>query len=254
MAKKDILIGDLVSYFDKKYDIGCQLQYDNSGFQIGDKNESITSIVLTLDVTNAAIELAIQNKANLIISHHPLFFNAVKNMDYIQPQTTYIRKLIENKIAVYSMHTNYDIKGELREYLADIIGGSINKKYSNDELVVCDIKNEIFENIANKLQKNNIMILHGRRTKSVYNRIAYINGSGGRNEDIANELMYFDVDLFITAEMKHSFAIKLIDMDIDFIELNHAQMEKSFIKLLKKDLIKYINVNIYENNEEVYNF
>ena len=48
--------------------------WDNVGLMVGNRNAVVTGVVTTLDVTEEAVEYAIEQNCNLIISHHPLIF------------------------------------------------------------------------------------------------------------------------------------------------------------------------------------
>ena len=44
--------------------------WDNVGLMVGDRNAVVTGVVTTLDVTEEAVEYAIEQNCNLIVSHH----------------------------------------------------------------------------------------------------------------------------------------------------------------------------------------
>lgn len=92
--------------------------WDNIGLLIGDGEEDLTKVLLTLDVTSAAVDKAIKEKCNLILSHHPLIFgkiNKINNPLYL--------KLIRARIDVISMHTNLDsIPTGVNKVLAERLG------------------------------------------------------------------------------------------------------------------------------------
>ncbi|MBR2397898.1 MAG: Nif3-like dinuclear metal center hexameric protein, partial [Clostridia bacterium] len=54
--------------------------YDNSGLIIGDREEEITGIVLAIDLSNEALDLAMEKNANLIITHHPFIYAPVSTI------------------------------------------------------------------------------------------------------------------------------------------------------------------------------
>ena len=98
-------------------------EWDNVGLQIGDPTAGVTKIMLTLDVTLAVVAEAIENKVDLIVSHHPLIFKPLKSIRYDLPSGKIISKLIENKIALYAAHTNLDsVKGGINCVLAQKLG------------------------------------------------------------------------------------------------------------------------------------
>ena len=101
-------IKDIIAEIENYAPLSLQESYDNSGIQIGDVNQSITGILLCLDVTEEVIDEAIELDCNFIISHHPLIFKGIKSLT----GATYIERAIikacQNKIVVYAAHTNLD--------------------------------------------------------------------------------------------------------------------------------------------------
>ncbi|MGE5545083.1 MAG: Nif3-like dinuclear metal center hexameric protein, partial [Bacillota bacterium] len=97
--------------------------WDNSGLQLGSKSQTVDAILVALDVDDLAINMALEVGANLIISHHPLFFKGVKTIDYESYQGRLIRRLISHDLTVYSAHTNLDLApGGLSQFLALKLG------------------------------------------------------------------------------------------------------------------------------------
>jgi len=97
--------------------------WDNSGLQLGAKDRTAEAVLVTLDVDDRAVDRALEVGANLIISHHPLFFKGIKVIDYESPTGRLIRKLIKHDITVYSAHTNLDLAPRgLSQYLAQKLG------------------------------------------------------------------------------------------------------------------------------------
>ncbi|HBM81325.1 MAG TPA: Nif3-like dinuclear metal center hexameric protein [Clostridiaceae bacterium] len=84
------------------------MKYDNVGLLIGDENSMISSILISLDINEKVIDEAIEDKCNMIISHHPLIFNPLKSINVRDPKGKMIHKLINNNINVYAAHTNLD--------------------------------------------------------------------------------------------------------------------------------------------------
>ncbi|QNQ80390.1 Nif3-like dinuclear metal center hexameric protein [Lactobacillus sp. PV034] len=81
---------------------------DPVGIQIGSVNQEVTKVMTTLDVRPQVVDEAIEKGVNLIISHHPLIFRPINNLDYADPQKAMYAKIIANNITVYSIHTNSD--------------------------------------------------------------------------------------------------------------------------------------------------
>ncbi len=100
---------------------------DNIGLQVGRVNNEIRSILISLDVTDEVIEEAIKKKSNLVISHHPLLFHPVRNLNFEQKRNKVIEKIIHNNITLYSAHTNLD-------YTRDGVSFTLAKKIGIKEI------------------------------------------------------------------------------------------------------------------------
>ena len=100
-----------------------QESYDNSGLTIGNSNNNISSVLLTVDVTEEVIDEAINKKANLIIAHHPIIFKGIKSITGKNYVERIVAKAIKNDIAVYAAHTNMDgVWGGVNTKLGEKLG------------------------------------------------------------------------------------------------------------------------------------
>ncbi|MBI3004546.1 MAG: Nif3-like dinuclear metal center hexameric protein [Ignavibacteriales bacterium] len=81
---------------------------DNVGLQVGDPGWKVSRILVALDVTKEIVAEAISRKADLIVSHHPLFFRPPSNITTANDVGWIVLSLAEKKIAVYAAHTNLD--------------------------------------------------------------------------------------------------------------------------------------------------
>lgn len=98
-------------------------KWDNVGLLIGSKNQPIHKVLCALDVNLEVIKEAIEEKVDCIITHHPFIFKPMSRIDFDTPKGEMIRMLIQNNIAIYSMHTNWDIAaGGINDLLAEAFG------------------------------------------------------------------------------------------------------------------------------------
>ena len=51
-----------------------KMEFDNVGLLAGDAGQEVSRVLLCLDITMQAVEEARQQRCQLIVSHHPLFF------------------------------------------------------------------------------------------------------------------------------------------------------------------------------------
>lgn len=103
-----VLAKDIFSFLETLYPLSYSLDWDNSGLQLGSKEKEVQKVYFCLDLTTKDLEVALDFSANLIITHHPFFFENIKNIRTDKPQGKIISELMKNDITVYSMHTNLD--------------------------------------------------------------------------------------------------------------------------------------------------
>ena len=100
-----------------------QLPYDNAGFLIGRADMPVKKALLSLDVTDETVQEAVESRAQLIVSHHPVIWDEMKSITDCTPGNKKLLNLFENGIAVISMHTNLDMaEGGVNDVLISLLG------------------------------------------------------------------------------------------------------------------------------------
>lgn len=85
-----------------------QESYDNAGMQVGCLNDTVRGILLCTDVSPEVVDEAIEGGYNLIISHHPLIFRALKKIVGRTLVENIVTRAIKHDINIYCAHTNMD--------------------------------------------------------------------------------------------------------------------------------------------------
>ena len=120
-------ISEITSYLEGLAPLSSQESYDNSGLIVGNGNDEVTQVLISLDCIESTIDEAIEKGCELIIAHHPIVFKGLRKLngtDYVQRT---VLKAIKNDIAIYALHTNLDnIKGGVNSKIADILNLKMN--------------------------------------------------------------------------------------------------------------------------------
>jgi len=87
---------DILNFLDRKFPLDTACDFDNVGLLIGDGEQKVTKAVVALDCTLSAIETAKANGCELIITHHPIIFNPLKNV----LKGSIVYSVIENGLSV----------------------------------------------------------------------------------------------------------------------------------------------------------
>ncbi len=101
-------IKEIIDYLESLVPTAYQESYDNSGLLVGDKHQSVSKILVSLDCTEEVVQEAIDKHCNLIISHHPIIFKGLKKLTGTNYVERTVVKAIKNDIALYAIHTNLD--------------------------------------------------------------------------------------------------------------------------------------------------
>ncbi len=118
-----MLIRELTSFLESLAPLSLQESYDNSGLLIGDPASEISKALISLDVTEEVIREAIENKCDIIISHHPLIFSGIKKLNSKNSTERIIISAIKNNIAIYAIHTNLDnVSTGVNRKICDVLG------------------------------------------------------------------------------------------------------------------------------------
>ena len=116
-------IKDVTDFLESSAPQSYQESYDNSGLLTGNPMNEVTGVLTTLDCTEAVVDEAINLKANLIVSHHPIVFKGLKKLTGSNYVERVIIKAIKNDIAIYAIHTNLDnVHTGVNKRLAERIG------------------------------------------------------------------------------------------------------------------------------------
>lgn len=113
----------LVKKFESKYPLNLAYDWDNVGLLVGDFDAEINKVMVSLEANENVIQEAIKNNVDLIVTHHPFIFKKLNKINTGDLKGRLIHKLIKNDIALYSMHTNFDIAFDgLNDYFMEVMG------------------------------------------------------------------------------------------------------------------------------------
>ena len=97
--------------------------WDNVGLILGDRATSVTRVLTCLTVTPEVVAEAVAGEVNLIVSHHPVLFRAVKSLTTATAEGRLLLPLLQNNVAVYSPHTAFDdCPGGINDQLCEALG------------------------------------------------------------------------------------------------------------------------------------
>lgn len=209
-------------------------EWDNSGLQIGDFNQEIKNVLLSLDFTDEVLNFAIKNNCELIITHHPVIFKPL-----YQISDKNIIKVIKNNISIYSAHTNLDIaENGVNDVLASTL--CLTKIKSDGILRYGELEKEMSaeEFISYIKEKLNVPFLRVSEFDKKIRKVGVVGGSGG---DFLSQAIKADCDAFVTGEASYHLADTAKNNNIMLVSAGHYETEVLVCEYIKNVLQKQFN-------------
>ena len=101
-------IKEIITALERFAPLPLQESYDNAGLQCGLTETEVSGVLLCLDITEDVLREAIDLGCNLVVSHHPLLFNPLRQVSDTNMVQRCVRIAIQNDLCLYSAHTNLD--------------------------------------------------------------------------------------------------------------------------------------------------
>ena len=223
------LVKDFYEYLNGIAPFETQEDWDNSGMLVGDMNAEVTRVVVALDITSEVITEAERLGANLIVSHHPVIFKAIKNVT----KGSIPFELAANGINAVCCHTPLDIAdGGTNDTLAELLGFKVTVG-ENPILRFADIPEtdaaSLSKHIADTLGTTVRFADAGKPIK----KIAICTGAGSSLIGEAGK-----IDAFITGDAGHHDFIDALQDGITLIAAGHYETENPVVSVLKTKLSK----------------
>lgn len=241
-------IKDIIKFLEERFPLSLQEDWDNSGLQIGNIENDLTNIMISLDLDEQTIQKAKEKSCNLIINHHPFLFSSIKSIDLNEEKGKIIKDLIKNDITVFAMHTNLDIgKGGVNDNLAKLLElRDISNLDTNNEnpMARFGYTDEITAYDFSKYIKDKLnckgLILYGDKDKKI-EKVALCGGAGS---DFINDAIQKGCDLIVTSDVKYH---EVIDncKKINIVDPGHFASENHIIYMIKDLLEKNFATGIY---------
>ncbi|WP_396601833.1 Nif3-like dinuclear metal center hexameric protein [Algibacter sp. R77976] len=103
-----MIVQDVINHLEELAPLAYAEDFDNVGLLVGDKNQKITGVLVTLDTLEAVVDEAIETNCNLIVSFHPIIFKGLKKLTGKNYVERVVMKAIKHDISIFSMHTALD--------------------------------------------------------------------------------------------------------------------------------------------------
>lgn len=101
-------VSDIVAVIEEFAPASIQEKWDNTGLQIGSPEQEVRGILLGFDCTPELVREAVDSGCDMVITHHPLLFGALRKVDPSDSVSMALIEAVKGGVAVYSAHTSAD--------------------------------------------------------------------------------------------------------------------------------------------------
>ncbi len=236
--------------------------WDNPGLLVGSGEHEVKRAYITLDVNLFTVREAVEQKADIIISHHPIFFDPIKKIDYSTPDGEMIRLLVQNDIAVYAAHTNLDTAPDgINTVLADLLGikdTEIIEHHTEHQDAglgrVGTLENTVTLSQFAERVKAALNTPHVRVSGDLNHVITCAAVGSGSCADIIPQARQMGAEAIVTGDMKYHSAIDSVLSGIAVIDAGHYPTEVMAIKIFE-DFLKDTDLEFIEStNPDIFQY
>lgn len=247
---------DIIEHLEQLSPKTYACDWDNVGLLVGRKEKEIHTIMIALDASKEVVSLAVEEKVDMLITHHPMIFSSLKQINEENFIAEKVLTLAEHGICYYAMHTNFDAVGGMAELAA---GEQFLALKDTSPIEECEengvgmgrfgtlpkpmTAEEVCEYVKEKFRIPFVMLYQSKENRDkVYERIAVMPGSGKSDKKLVVNKGY---DLYLTGDFGHHDGLDAMDMGLTVIDATHYGLEHIFVAYMSaflKDVCDGITV------------
>ena len=234
-----MIIKQITEVIERFAPLGWQESYDNAGLIVGRPDDEVHKALLAVDVTEEVLDEAETEGCNIVLTHHPIVFHALKRFNSADPVQRCVERAIRSRIALYACHTNLDsAPGGMSWRLAEMLGvGKLEVLQPSEagEGVGFGVVGELPESadtvefmrlIQRRLEVK--AIRHSDIATSAVRRVAVCTGAGA---SLIGDARRAGADIYITADLKYN-DFMTPDKALTVADIGHFESEYCAIELL----------------------
>lgn len=223
-------VKEVYQAIDSAAPFAAAMEWDNPGMLVGDWDARITGALVALDVTDDLIAEAVRDGVNLLVTHHPVIFHALKNVR----SDSLVYKLVKEGISVICAHTNFDVAaGGVNDVLANLLDLQDVETLPEEGLLRAGnltrgMTPPEFAYFAKcRLDLDALRYCDGGQ---VIQRVAVCGGSGGSELAVAAQN---GCQAYLTGDVKHDVLLEARHLGITILDGGHFGTETVALERLR---------------------
>jgi len=259
-------VNDILSYLDTLAPRSMKMDWDNVGLLCGSRKTEVTKILVALDPFEGVCQEAAEISAQLIVTHHPIIFQALKSVTDDTSIGRSIQLLCREGISAINAHTNLDCApGGVNDRLAAALGleeVEVIDPMGTDETgaqwgllrkgtVARQSLADFLPTVKAALGCEGLRYVDGGKT---VHKVAVGGGA------CASELMdayYAGCDTFVTSDVKYNQFWDAKDLGMNLIDAGHFYTENPITACLAEKIAAFfpdVEVKISETHRDCMKF
>jgi dinuclear metal center YbgI/SA1388 family protein len=241
-----VKLAEIVAYFEEAVPNAMKMDFDNVGFLLGDSTSEVSRVLVALDITDEVVGEAIDRGVQLIVSHHPVFFE-LKSVTDRTPQGRKAVRLLSHGIGAVCLHTSLDsASGGVNDALLAALGLEYLCILEPEETLPdgrvygcgrCGTLEEpvsmaeFLPRVKSALSSNGLRYHDAGEPVS---RVAVCGGSGG---SLIPDALRHGCDTLVTADIKYDQFLTAKEAGLNLIDADHFCTENVVVPVLA-DMLK----------------
>ena len=239
---------EIITLLEQEYGKEYACDWDNVGLLAGRRDKEVKKILLALDATDEVVEQAAEGAYDMLITHHPMIFGAIKRVTDEDMVGRRLLSLIRSDISYYAMHTNFDAAPGC---MADLAAERLSLKDTEPLEAMGDMEingNSVAYgigktgNLAEKLTVKALaekvkqafdlpfVLVYGEELMDMeVEKVALCPGAGG---SVIEEAIHAGAKALVTGDISHHQGIDAAARNMAVIDAGHYGMEHIFIQYM----------------------
>ena len=232
-------VEDILEFLEALAPRAMKMDWDNVGLLCGSRSAEVTKLLVALDPFEGVCREALDTGAQLIVTHHPLIFQAPRAITDDTALGRSVMLLCRNGISAINAHTNLDqVPGGVNDVLAQTLGLQnvriINETDSYGLLRCGEVPEQPLDAFLATVKDR--LGCEGMRYVNSEKPVRRVAVGGGACAGELMDAVCAGCDTFVTSDVKYNQFWDARDLGINLIDAGHFQTENPVVAVLAEKL------------------
>ncbi len=244
-------VEELYQKLEERIPRALSCEWDHDGLMCcHDTKKNVGRVLVALDITEAVVACAVNEKYDLIVSHHPLIFHPLEALTPMDAVAKKVITLLSSQISAMSFHTRLDaVEGGVNDVLAKKLGLVDVVTFEGIGRIGMTEQPLSLEAFANRVKSvTGAEYVQVSDAGKAVHRVALLGGGGSDEADCARAL---GADTYLTGELKHHQLTEAPERGMNLIMGGHFFTENPVCERIRElllDIDSGLTVHVMNSN------